>query len=43
MRPILAILAVATLAFPSVGTTRCEQKQVWSEARKRYLWREICE
>ena len=28
---------------PPVGTTRCEQKQVWSETQKRYVWREICE
>ena len=29
--------------IPPIGTTRCEQKQVWSEAQHRYVWREICE
>jgi hypothetical protein len=28
---------------PPIGTTHCEQRQVWSEARQRYVWREICE
>lgn len=29
--------------IPPIGTTRCEQKQVWSEVKQRYVWREVCE
>lgn len=39
------VLAALSLPLPALATCvcRCEQKQVWSEAQQRYVWREICE
>jgi hypothetical protein len=43
--PIVApsIQPVEPPVVPPIGTTRCEQKQVWSDVQQRYVWREICE
>ena len=38
-----AIPPIQPPVIPPVGTTRCEQRQVWSETRQQYVWREICE
>ncbi len=38
-----SIAPIQPPVIPPVGTTHCEQKQVWSESRGEYVWREVCE
>ena len=38
-----SIAPIQPPVIPPIGTTNCEQKQVWSEAKRKYVWREVCE
>jgi len=37
-----SIAPIQPPVIPPIGTTHCEQKQVWSEVRGEYVWREVC-
>jgi hypothetical protein len=37
-----SIKPLPSLNFPPLGTTSCEQEQVYDDYEGRYVWREVC-